>query len=273
MRAAVHRKETAERLGDVPVETIVGDILDRSAVTRSVDGVWAVVHLAAMIKGIDKGLLQRTNVEGTANIIGACREKRIRRVIFISTPRAISPVSTAYGESKREAEELIRSSSLDWTIFRPVLVYGPGDTKDLTRVADAVYRWPVVPVLGNGRFLIQPVYIDDLVQSIVRALENDVSIGKVYDVAGMSPLSFDEFISAAAGAAGKKCYRIHIPLNLAMIAAYILEKVSRNPLLTRDIVRGMALHKTGDVGPLHRDLGVSPKSAKEGLRALFAARA
>lgn len=270
VRALVHRPSRSPAAGEGGIEVIIGDILDAACVERAVAGSGGVVHCAAMIRAGEKELLHRTNVEGTRALVAACERLGVKSFVFMSTPQVEGPLETAYGVSKRAAEDVLRGSSLDWTILRPVLVYGPGDAKDLTLMARLAFRSPVVPILGSGRELVQPVYVSDVAAAAVRALEKDVSKRKTFDVAGPHPLSLNAFIDAAARVAGRRCLKVHIPLRLGMAAAFLLEKLQRRPVLTREVVRRIGADKTGDVAPLCRDLGVSPISIEEGLRNLFA---
>lgn len=269
-RALVHNPDRTGVLRGSPVQVVAGDILDAPFMREVVSGTSAVVHCAAVIRCTDADHLQRTNVGGVGNLVRACEEEGVKRFVFMSTPQVHSAVPTEYGRSKLAAERVVTGSALEWTILRPVLVYGLGDTKDLTRVARIVERWAVVPVLGGGKASIQPVHVADVAEAAVAVLERRVSVGKIYELAGPSPLSFNEFIETAARILGKRRYMLHIPLSISMLMARILEMASRKPLLTQDTVRGMGVDKTADIGALKKDLGISPRSVREGLEEFFA---
>jgi len=269
VRALIHNPRHAAVLTMLPAELITGDILDVPLIDRSIAGTGAVVHCAAIIRAGDRGQYRRVNVDGTQIIIRACEAHGVKRVIFMSTPQVTVGIPTAYAESKRAAEEALRKSSLAWTIFRPVLVYGPGDRKDLTLMARVAFRWPLIPVIGNGRRLIQPVYVDDVAEAMARALEKDVSIRKIYEIAGARPLMLNDFVDTAARVAGKRCVKVHIPIGVAMLVGLLLEKFQRAPLVTREVIRGIGADKLADGAQLSRDLGVTPMGVDEGLKKLY----
>lgn len=131
------------------LEWVMGDLADKTALTRLVGDADVVIHVAGRVSAPDLAGFEEANVTGTMNLIEAAHQAGIGRFIFVSSLAAREPGLSAYGASKARAEELVMASGLDWTIVRPPAVYGPGDREmlELFRIA----RWGIVPVPQHGR--------------------------------------------------------------------------------------------------------------------------
>jgi uncharacterized protein YbjT (DUF2867 family) len=152
---ALARKPQAGRDG---IEWIAGDLADRNALTRLVEGVEAVIHVAGLTNAPNPAAFEAANVAGTLAVIEAMHAAGVPRVVFVSSLSAREPGLSAYGGSKARAERVVKASGLDWTIVRPPAVYGPRD-KDMFELFRAA-KWGVVPTPKEGRSSV--IHVDDL---------------------------------------------------------------------------------------------------------------
>jgi nucleoside-diphosphate-sugar epimerase len=131
---ALTRREQAPR---DRVAWIAGDLQDRSALEKLVDGADAVIHVAGVISATNAAAFEKGNFEGTLTMLAAATAGGVQRFVHVSSLAAREPKLSLYGASKERAEELVHSSGLDWAIVRPPAVYGPGDreTLELFRMA------------------------------------------------------------------------------------------------------------------------------------------
>ena len=106
-----------------------------------------------------------------------------------------------YHKTKWQAEELVRASGIAYTILRPSLIYGPGDQFTL-RLAGIIRSSPVLPVIGSGRSKVQPIFIDDVVACIIKAVTSDAFLNEIYEVGGPEQLTYEEVTRAIAAAMG-----------------------------------------------------------------------
>jgi NADH dehydrogenase len=113
---------------------------------------------------------------------------------------------SAYHSSKWTAEEAVRASPIDWTIFRPSGIFGRGGEL-ISGLAGLIRRDPVVPVLGDGSYRLQPIAVEDVAEGFVKALRAPVSIGQTYDVGGPEPNRFVEILDQIGAAPGRKTSR------------------------------------------------------------------
>lgn len=252
----------------LPVGAIIdeGDLSDVDRLAGFLAGSVAVVHLAASTRGTASEL-SFTNIEGTRVLCAAAARAGVRRFIYVSSLQADGKYGTDYGKSKRDAEEVVGRSGLDWTVLRPAQIYGDGDTEGLTRIALAAGRLPILPLPNGGRSLIQPVHVADMVQVMIASLDRSHSIGRRYDIAGPQVLSLAEFTTCAAGMQGRRIRQVAIPMWFISSIAKVSAVLGRGSWLSRDVVRAIALDKVADIGPARRDLGYAPADVMSGLGA------
>jgi nucleoside-diphosphate-sugar epimerase len=167
---ALARREQAPSDG---VEWIRGDLADRAALARLVEGAEAVLHVAGVVNAPDPMGFHLGNVAGTEALVEAAELAGVPRFVFVSSLAAREPGLSAYGRSKRHAEEVVQTSTLDWTIVRPPAIYGPRDREmfELFRAA----RWGVVPMPpAGGRASV--IHVEDLARLLVALLPADPAL-------------------------------------------------------------------------------------------------
>lgn len=145
------------------VEWVPGDLADRAALARLVAGADAVLHIAGVVNTPDPMGFHLGNVRGTEALVEAAQAAGARRFVFVSSLAAREPGLSAYGKSKRHAEEVVQTSGLDWTIVRPPAIYGPRDREILELFKAA--RWGVVPMPSEGSASI--IHVADLARLLL----------------------------------------------------------------------------------------------------------
>ena len=152
--------------------------LDRpDSLAKLCTGADAVVHIAGAINAASRAAFERVNMGGTARMIDAARQAKVRRFVHVSSLAAREPKLSNYGWSKARSERLVAASGLDWTIVRPPAVYGPGDreTLDLFRMA----RRGFVALPPRGRFSV--LHVEDLCRLILALLDEPETVGETYE--------------------------------------------------------------------------------------------
>jgi len=146
-------------------EAVYGDLMDKDSLVKAVDKVDCVVHLAAVTHARNMSEFYKINVEGTKNLVEACKNSKVKRFIFISSMAVCRKYLDDYGKSKRDAEEIIKNSGLSYVILRPTMIYG-GDSEVIKRFISYVKKIPfIIPMIGKGSGKIQPVHVNCLVRS------------------------------------------------------------------------------------------------------------
>jgi len=214
------------------VEGVAADLFDANEIAGRLDGCDAVIHLVGIIREFPgKGVtFQRLHVEATRAVVAAAQQAGVKRYLQMSANGTRPGATTPYHRTKWEAEEILRGSSLDWTIFRPSLIFGPGD-QFVTMLADLIRKLPVVPVIGDGNYRMSPVLVDDVVRSFVSALQRPETVGETYHCGGPQALSYNEVLDLIGRAMGReRVPKLHHPLLLMKPVVSMLESIPQFPL-------------------------------------------
>lgn len=200
----------------------------------------------------------------TKNLVDFAKARGISRFLQMSALGVGPDGKTGYVRSKFKAEEYLRSSGLNWTIFRPSMITGPGD--HVTGMFSRMIKYlPVVPVIGDGEYRLQPVHIDDVCTGFVRAISDDRSIGKVFEFGGPEVLSFNRILDIIGEAIGKKKVRkIHTPVGIMRIKAAIWGRFSWFPVTGEQITMLLDDNYTDDRS-LYELFDFRPRSFGESL--------
>ncbi len=236
---------------------VVGDLLESCSLEKAVEGIDALLHLAGVTHSRDPDVYFGVNVNGTRNLLKAIGKRKIDRL-------AVGAGGGAYSLSKMAAEEVVRNSGAPWVIFRPAEVYGTGGGNPVIALAGMIRRWPFVPVIGDGRYRLSPVHVDDVAECLVRGLREQSSIGRTYTLAGPDDVTFNELIDLIAGMLGQKRPKVHVPVPAARALFILADRLRRGPV--RDQLDRLLLPKSSDTSSAARDLDFRPAGLKEKLR-------
>lgn len=253
-----------------PVVWVPGSILAPEALREAARGCEAVIHLVGIIGEVGDQTFERVHHEGTLRVLEACQSAGVGRWIHMSALGTRPGAASRYHRTKWAAEEAVRGSGLRWTIFRPSVIYGPGD--GFVNLFERMSRWsPVLPVIGRGTARLQPVPVESVAQAFARSLDADTTIGKTYDLCGTDRLTLAEILATILRVTGRGRLRVPVPRAVAQVQARLLEAIfpallGRAAPLSRDQLRMLDEDNLGDPAPAQRDLGISPVGFEAGLR-------
>ena len=250
------------------VEIHNGDVTMANTLQGGLEGCDAVIHLVGIIRDFPtRGItFQRFHVEATRNMVSAATSQGVKRFIHMSANGSRAETSSPYHRTKWEAEEQLRGSSLDWTIFRPSLIFGAGG-EFVTMLAGLVRKLPVVPVLGDGKYRMSPVAVQDVAASFVKALNDPGSFSRIYHCCGSESYSYDEILDEIGQAMGKKrVCKLHQPLVLMKPVIAMFETIPQFPITTTQLT--MLLEgNVCDPQPWADYFGLQPTSFRDGVKA------
>jgi uncharacterized protein YbjT (DUF2867 family) len=241
-----------------------GDIADAASVERAMQGVDAAVNLVAILEGSPEEF-ERVVAGGARNVVAAAETAGVRRILHMSAlgvTEEHAPL-TGYWGGKWRAKQAVVGSGLDWTVFEPSFVFsqGGGAFKEFERLA----RLPVVPVIGNGRYRHQPVWLGDVAEAFSRALERPETIGNVYPLGGPPVFTFDELLDELARVTGRRSHpKVHAPAGLVRLQAKLLLRRLPPPLrVTPDQITMLLAGTECDLTAMREGLGIEPASIGE----------
>lgn len=212
----------------------LGDITDQESVINAAQSTDAIVHLVGIIREFPrKGItFEKIHVEGTRNVIAAAKVWKIPRIIHMSALGALAGSPVAYFDTKGRGERLVRESGLDWTMFRPSIVFGEGDGF-ISKLSEVVRLSPVVPVPGDGRYELQPVWVGDVARGFALALTQPSAIGRSFDVGGLERYSYDALLDEIGASVGRtRLRKLHVPLTLVRTGVGLMSRFESYPMST-----------------------------------------
>jgi uncharacterized protein YbjT (DUF2867 family) len=227
-------------------------------------GANCVIHLVGIVFERGANTFESAHVEATRNVVTATAHARIRRYLHMSALGTRPDARSRYHQTKWRAEEIVRQSSLAWTIFRPSVIYGPGD-KSFNVLAKIIRRLPVIPVLGDGTTLLQPVAVKTVAEAFLAALRNDGSIGQTYDLCGPVVLSWNELYDRLLKLLHREKSKVHLPMPVARNLARLWEGLPVTPPFTRDQLLMLEEDNTGSSTTVEQDLALVQEPLGEGL--------
>ncbi len=257
------------------VEYVRGiDVADALTLTPEIfKDVDAIIHLVGIIQEIKrKGqTFQRIHVEGTRTVVDeAIRAGFDGRFLYMSAIGSSMSAPAEYSKTKYQAERIVIGSKLPYTIFRPSLILG-ADGEFVAQMKDLVlHKGPVIPVPGTGFNLFQPIWIEDLVECVVKSLSMGETINQAYEVGGATQLSFNEILQGFAKSMDKpKKPLVHAPIPLLFAAATMMEKVLPKPPVTRDQLKNLERDNITTSKAVSETFGVDPLSFDQMLAQIF----
>lgn len=193
------------------VEWIEGELGDPRSYSEALRESDSVLHMAAATGAASEDELQRVNVEGTRRLLEACIDAGVRKFVHVSTiaVRYKDLSGYPYARTKRDAEDLLRSSGVPHAVIRPTIVLGRGSRN--WAVLRKLACLPVVPLFGGGAAHVQPVDVADVAKGIELALAS-FKPGNVVELGGPETLSFAAFLQRIRAACGRPAAPVvHVP--------------------------------------------------------------
>lgn len=249
------------------VEIIEGDILSETSVKKAMAGVDTVVHLAALIRLSKPDEIYRVNVEGTRLLLSEASKQGVSRFIFVSTENALrEDLHDAYAQSKRQAEVLVREFK-NFLILRPCFVYGRGDDHGLGRLIELTEKSPLIPLFGGLTSKIQPLYVNDMAEYLIKAIEKPLQ--SEYLLAGPDKISLNEFLREVCRIREKKRLMCPVPYPIFKLAALICDKLPPSIGWGTNQLNNIYKSRTYSIENTVRDFGTAPRNVEKGLADWF----
>jgi len=266
----VHRRPIVSATGRV--HSIDGSLFDQKILAKGMRGASAVIHLVGIIfehrfAGIT---FERMHFEGTRSVVNAAQTAGVKRYIHMSALGTRMDAVSEYHKTKYAAEQYVRASGLDWTIFRPSMIHGPkGEFMEMVnkwvrKKAPPFFAMPYFKSRRRGGPpQIQPIFVKDVARAFVDALEKPKTIGEVYPIAGAQRFTWPEFYRVSSKMIrGKERMVAGIPAGVAKVMAKL-----GGPLVpfNRDQVIMSQEDNTADLTKFKTDFGWEPRGFEETL--------
>lgn len=250
------------------VTEAVGDLFDADSLQRGMEGCDAVIHLVGIIREQPaKGVtFSRIHVEGTRQVLEAAKRTKISRFIHMSALGARENAASAYHRTKYEAERLVQASGIPHVIFRPSVIFGPGD-EFVNMLADLV-RLPLTPVIGDGSYPLQPVARETVADVFVQALTQASATNRIFETGGPDAITYGQILDTIGEVIGKRRVRkMHIPLPLMKPIVNLMEGFPFFPLTNTQLTMLLEGNTCKDGELLYQTFSTSKIPFRQGIAA------
>lgn len=257
LRCLVRPSSDRSELEELGVEAVIGDLEEVEKVRDAFVGVRLIFHLAHI-------RYARTVVE--------CADSTLERAVLVSSLRRFSRVPSTSVEEVVAGEECAADSNLPGVILRPSMIYGPGNDRNISRMATFLRRCRWFPVFGSGMALQQPVYVEDVVDGILAAANRPCVVGSSYALAGADALTYDQMIDLVGEAVGVNPVKVHIPVKLVLWGGWLSKGVGIRTGIEREQILRLQEDKAHSIEATRVALDYRPLSFAEGLAEIYGGR-
>ena len=224
------------------------------------DNIFAVIHLLSIKSSYHPDIF-RINIDFTKKLVKAALLHKVKKFVYISSETVQLPGEDSYTKSKKRAEEevIIHNNHL---ILRPTVIYGKGNKSDIGLLIELVKRLPVVPVIGNGKQLIQPISVEDVIKCINSALLYDIS--GIHLIAGKNSLTYRDIVNLILKTLGKRRIVVHIPIAISYLIAKLFS-LFKIPFLQKSQVDNLKVDKEYIVDETEKIFRLKFTEPREGI--------
>ena len=223
------------------VLTYSADVYDRAVLEKHLAGHDTVINLVGILNEAGDDTFTHAHVDLTASVIAACRHTGVRRIHQMSSLNAGNRASK-YLKTRGEAEAQVRNSGLDWTIYRPSVVYGPNDGL-VFRFLKLLKMGPLLP-LAQPHAKFAPAYVGDVARAIKHCLDDRTSVGKIFELYGPDTLELLQIVRMIRDTAGLKRSVLPLPAMLGHLQAWAAELIPGKPF-SRDNFNSLGVDSVG----------------------------
>ena len=265
LKCLVRSPERARSVLGDNIEFAQGDVLNSNSLDKAMDSVEAIIHLVGIIVETKGASFENVHYHGTVNVVEAAKKAGVKRYLHMSALGTRADAESRYHKTKWQAEEHVRNSGLDWTIFRPSVIFGPED-EFINMFIRMIKLSPIIPIIGKGKGKIQPVWVMDVAECFLKALEKNDTIKKVFELGGYDKLNVEELMDIILKIKEKIRIKIHLPLPLMKFNAAVIETLFANPPLTSDQLIMLEEENTCDVSIIKNVFEIKPKRVEDYLK-------
>lgn len=261
VRAMVRHRAKAEiRLRDVAdsIEIVTADVTDPDSLAAVMSDLSAVIHYVAI--AMEKGgqTYEQVNYQGTVNLVEAAKAAGVSRFINMSQNGARGDLPYRFLASKGRAQAYVADSGLRWTAMRPSAIFGPQD-EFFNTFARLLKITPLVfPLIGGGKALFQPVSVHDVVEAVIRSLDDDSAIGKELALGGPEVLSLGEIERRIIEAMNMRRLLIPAPLSLLRPVVLVMQAVLPGSPVSSGLLELLSVPNTVADNALVNHFGIQP---------------
>ena len=245
------------------VELVEGATTSPDSLGAAVQGVDTIVHAAFLTadrKQSTGNEYEKTNVQGTASLIKVAKKAGVKRIIEIGGLGTKPDKPGSYMQGRYLAEKMLKESGLDWTIIQPSVLFGK-NAPFIKGLVDLIRTSPVVPLIGGGKTMFQPIYVEDVVTVLIKVLQDPTgTTNRTYTIGGPVYYSFTQIIDVLLKTMHKQRIKVPAPTTLVGVGAAVMEAILPKPPITKAAMTLFSFDNITDLKSVQRDFGFTPIS-------------
>lgn len=250
------------------LEIIEADISNPGDWQQHCQGGDAVIMLQAQIGAKTSGPFIRNNNESTRLMLETAKKESIPYIVHISSSVVESVADDNYTNTKKSQEEMVKTSGIDHCILRPTLMFGWFDRKHLGWLSRFMKKIPVFPIPGNGRYMRQPLFVQDFCHIIISCLEKKPH-NEVYNITGNEQVDYVDIIKSIKQTIKSRTLILHIPYSLFWILLKIYAIFDSDPPFTTEQLKALVARDEFEVIPWGEIFNVEPTPFKQAIEKTF----
>lgn len=233
VRVLARGRSRSLRIAKPDVEIVSGDVTKPKSLPQALEGIEVVIHLVGIIVEKGESTFEKVHYQGTGYLVEAAKALGVKRFLHMSALGSRPDAIARYHKTKFQAEELLRQSGLGFTIFRPSIILGP-NSEFVSLFATLARLSPllVIPRVREGR--LQPIWIGDVADCFLQAIEKKETLGETYELGGPEKLSLRQIVERISSIIGRKRPVLEVPMGLVQLGAKLSEALLPNPRVTRE---------------------------------------
>ncbi|HXA42889.1 MAG TPA: NAD(P)H-binding protein [Candidatus Solibacter sp.] len=261
-------RDAARYSGPPGVPVVEADVSKPDSLPTAVGGVDTVIHCVAITANLKepyRGAYDAINRQGTENLVAAAATAGVRRMVVMSGLGTKPASAGTYMATRWAMEEAVRAGSIPSVIIQPSVQFGDG-AEFVAALARLVTSSPVVPLLGGGGLRFQPIWVEDVVTCVVKAIDVESLTGRSVAIGGSQYVTFREIIQTICSAMGKRRIKAPLPLWVARLQAPLMGLLPHPPL-TRASLELFGFENTTEIDAVDKTFGFHPRGFREHLEA------
>lgn len=269
VRCVARSSSSLSVLDGLGAEICYGDVTDRASLETALEGIETAVHLVAIIRETKQATFEGINFLGTRNIVQAARKMGVKRLVYMSNLGAGPDQRFPLLYSKWRGEQEVSNSGIDFTIFRPSVMFGRGDGF-VTVLAGVIKGLPLVPVIGSGRTKFQVISVEDVATCVAKSLQEKETISQVIPLGGPEYLAYEQIIDLIIETLKLRRLKFHIPVPMMRAIIWTTEKFLPQPPVTSAQLAMLDRDNITSLDVVERVFGFKPISLQQRIGDILA---
>jgi len=265
VRGLVRSEAQFDKIRRLGAQPVLGDVTDPDSLDAALQGVEAVIHLAAVNRDRGEVTMERVNAQGGMRVVDAARKAGVRHVITVVGLGADAKRPYPLASTQGAAVDHLVASGIPYTVLEASVIFGEGD-EFLNTLAGLARIPPVMAVPGDGKTKFQPIAVQDVAACVARSLDNPRALNARLQLCGDEVLTLEQIIDAILAELGASRVKVHLPVGLLKVGVGLMDAVLPRPPVTPSLLAQLGVDNVATDNATEKVFGVKPIKLRDGIR-------